>query len=66
MYYTVNPVDHAQRDYHKHQDYVQTSSKTPLGRRRARSESPKQKSSKFWGAKLELNIVPGFPAGYQR
>jgi len=65
MYYTVNPVDHTLNAIiTKHLDYVQTSSKTPLRQKTSEIRITKTEVFEVKGAKLELNIVPGFPAGY--
>jgi len=66
MYYSVVPTDHSLTSIIvKLHDYIQTSSKTPL-RLKTESVTNITKVEKFdvKGAKLELNISPGFPADY--
>ena len=66
MYYSVSPADHTLAGIiTNHLDYIQTSSKTPLRQKTSGGLNiSKTETFEVKGAKLELNIVPGFPAGY--
>ena len=66
MHYTISPSDHnLNKILVKHLDYIQTSSKTPL-RQKSGSLTKVSKTEVFEvkGAKLELAITPGHPAGF--
>jgi len=66
MFYTVTPKDHSLASIiTKYSEYIQTSSKTPV---RLLTTPPKSSLKNelydLKGAKLELVVAPGFPAGY--
>ena len=66
MHYTISPTDHSlNKIIVKHLEYVQTSSRTPL-RLNSGSLTMITKTEVFEvkGAKLELAITPGHPAGF--
>jgi len=66
MHYSVVPGDHSLTTIIvKHLEYIQTSSKTPLVlRSQSVTNITKTENFEVKGAKLELNISPGFPQGY--
>jgi len=66
MHFTVDPEGHELSSViAKHLDYIETSSKTPL-RPKSGAAGGFMKTEVFdvKGAKLELNIKPGYPAGF--
>jgi len=66
MYYTVQPADHSLAGIiTKYLDTIQTSSRTPL--RPEKSGLPKSVKTENYdltGAKLTLQVIPGFPSDY--
>merc|ERR1712106_288855 len=66
MYYTIQPADHNLCGIlTKHLETIQTSSRTPLRPTKTGLSKPvKMENYDLTGAKLTLQVIPGFPSDY--